>query len=128
MRLFVYGSLMRGEPAHHLLGSARLLGGVCTAAGHRLVVYAGFPGLVVDPAQAGCVAGECYQLDAAAAPATLATLDAYEDAPILYARAEIELADGSRALAWLLNPPALEQAQAFTPAGPIADWRRRAAD
>lgn len=118
MRLFIYGSLMRGEPAHHLLGPARPLGSASTAPGHRLVVFEGFPGLVADAHCAEGVLGELYFLNDSK---TLAALDAYEDAPEFYARAPVALDDGSTAIAWWLNPPASNEA---TPLG-ARDWRAR---
>lgn len=119
MRLFIYGSLMRGESAHHLLGPARPLGPARTAPGHRLVLCQGFPGLVADATCADGVEGELYFLNDSKA---LSALDDYEDAPVLYARAPVALADGTQAIAWWLNAPARDAAK---PLG-VSDWRQRA--
>jgi len=58
--LFVYGTLMKGFPLHHLLeGSARFLGEGQIKA--RLFSLGDFPGAVEDPR--GVVFGEVYQSD-----------------------------------------------------------------
>jgi gamma-glutamylcyclotransferase (GGCT)/AIG2-like uncharacterized protein YtfP len=125
MRLFIYGSLMRGEPAHHLLGSARPLGPARTAPGHRLVSHAGFPGLVADGPGLGVVVGELYFVNDSK---ILTILDDYEDVFVLYARRPVMLDDGTDAIAWWLNPPASLTAASLPMASGhpvIADWRLR---
>lgn len=58
--LFVYGTLMKGFPLHHLLeGSTRFLGEGQIKA--RLFSLGDFPGAVADPR--GVVIGEVYQSD-----------------------------------------------------------------
>jgi gamma-glutamylcyclotransferase (GGCT)/AIG2-like uncharacterized protein YtfP len=94
-RLFVYGSLLRGEPAHARLARARFEGEVATAPGFELVDLGEYPGLL--PGGAGRVHGEVY----AVPDALLPELDLYEDHPDLFVRTEIALADGSRAEAYL---------------------------
>lgn len=113
-RLFVYGTLMRGEPNHGLLQDSELIGHYETAPTFHLVSLGAYPALL--PHGLTAVAGEVYQVPSA----TVAALDAFEGHPTLYLRQDIALADGSTAEAYVLvDPPAV--------ATPIAGgaWRRR---
>ena len=74
--IFAYGTLMRGERSHHLLGArvrkvheSAQVGGAC------LVRIDWYPGLILR--ERGTVYGEIYELDDVAA--ALADLDPYED-------------------------------------------------
>lgn len=96
MRLFVYGTLMRGRVNHGLLAGAERLGAARTAAAFELVDLGEYPGLVA--AGALSVAGELYRVDRA----TLVRLDAFEGHPLTFRRAEVTLADGGRAEAYLV--------------------------
>ncbi len=116
MRLFVYGSLMRGEPNHRLLDRARFLGPATTAPRFELADLGPYPALVGGGETA--VAGELY----AVGPQTLARLDRFEHHPFFYRRATIPLADGSPAEAYLMPSPAV----AGYPVIASGDWRRRA--
>jgi gamma-glutamylcyclotransferase (GGCT)/AIG2-like uncharacterized protein YtfP len=69
--LFVYGTLLRGEPGHHHLGDARFLGAYRTPPQYRMVVVDWYPAISVG---GGTVEGEVFEVSAA----QLATLDAYE--------------------------------------------------
>lgn len=115
VRLFIYGTLRRGEAAHGLLGDARFVGEALTAPAYALFAFPDWPALV--PGGDGAVAGEVYEVDAE----TLAALDAYEDCPDLYVRRPIRLADGSPAEAYLLSPAQV----AGLPVIPSGDWKRR---
>lgn len=117
MRLFVYGTLMRGEPNHRLLSRTRFLGAALTAPCFELADLGDTPGLVAGGRTA--VAGELY----AVGPRTLARLDRFEHHPFLYRRATIPLADGSPAEAYLMPPVAV----AGCPVIAAGDWRRRRA-
>jgi gamma-glutamylcyclotransferase (GGCT)/AIG2-like uncharacterized protein YtfP len=97
-RLFVYGSLLRGEPAHARLAGARFECEAATAPGFELVDLGEYPGLLRGGA--GRVHGEVYAVPDALVP----ELDRYEDHPELFTRTEIALADGSRAEAYLVAP------------------------
>lgn len=94
--LFVYGTLMRGEPAHGLLAGSPFLGAARTEPGHALVDLGAYPGLVREGS--GQVSGECY----AVTTADLERLDAYEDVPSEYVRGSVRLEDGREAQAYLL--------------------------
>jgi gamma-glutamylcyclotransferase (GGCT)/AIG2-like uncharacterized protein YtfP len=119
--LFVYGSLLCGEPAFFRLKGARFLGRARTTPQFTLVDLGDYPALL--PGGTASISGELYEIP----PATLAELDAYEDHPNLYQRTEIALESGLRAEAYLL---VIERAQGH-PEIPLGDWRttpgRRAA-
>lgn len=111
--LFVYGTLMRGESAHGLLGAdARFVAEACTEPRFTLLDMGEYPALVEGGTTA--VRGELFEIDGALLP----SLDAYEDVPEMYARRSIEV-DGRIAVAYVLRP---ELALGI---GPIAsgDWR-----
>jgi gamma-glutamylcyclotransferase (GGCT)/AIG2-like uncharacterized protein YtfP len=116
MKVFVYGTLMRGEPAHALLGTARFIGVCHTAPCCTLVVLDGYPGLV----EVGdtTVAGELYELPDD--DALLRELDRYEDAPELYVRERWRFAE-HEAWVYLLRP----ERAAGRPVIASGDWRRR---
>ncbi|MFT3770076.1 MAG: gamma-glutamylcyclotransferase family protein [Minicystis sp.] len=103
-RLFVYGTLLQGEPGHRLLAGARLVREASTEAAFELVSLGPYPALV--PGGATAVHGELYLVPAA----QLADLDAYEGHPTFYRRTAIRLAGGGRAEAYLLRP---DQAAAY---------------
>lgn len=112
--LFVYGTLMRGEPAHALLGpSARFIAAGWTEPRFTLFHLGAYPALV-DGGQTA-VAGELYEIDAALLPA----LDEYEDVPEMYDRTEIDVG-GQRALTYLLHAPLA----AGRPTIASGDWRQ----
>jgi gamma-glutamylaminecyclotransferase len=114
-RLFVYGTLQRGERSHQLLRRARFVRETATAPGFRLVSLGEYPGMV--KADAGAVAGELYEVD----EETLRELDGFEGHPEAYWRTEIQLVDRVRAQAYLLPP---ERARG-RPGIASGDWRRR---
>jgi gamma-glutamylaminecyclotransferase len=112
--LFVYGTLMAGETHCVQMEGARLIGAAVTEAAYTLLDLGPYPGLV--PGGSTAVAGELYQV----APAALRRLDAFEEHPEVYRRAPVRLAEGGRALAYLLvRPPAGARVIA------AGDWRRR---
>ncbi|WP_437745183.1 gamma-glutamylcyclotransferase family protein [Sorangium sp. So ce302] len=114
-RLFVYGTLMRGERAHALLGRARCLGPARTAPSFELADLGAYPALVRGGSVA--VLGELYEPD----PEALPSLDLYEDCPDLFNREPIELDGGALCEAYLM--PA---GQALgSPRIASGDWRTR---
>ena len=111
--LFVYGTLMRGESAHTLLGAdARFVGSAQTEPRFTLLDMGEYPALV----DGGCTAvrGELYEIDAR----LLAALDRYEDVPEMYERRTLAIGQHT-AVAYVLHQ---RLAQGF---GPIesGDWR-----
>jgi gamma-glutamylcyclotransferase (GGCT)/AIG2-like uncharacterized protein YtfP len=117
-RLFVYGSLLRGESAHGRLAGARCLGAVETAPGFELVDLGDYPGLLPSGTGSGRVHGELYAVPDALVP----DLDLYEDHPDLFTRTEIALADGSRAEAYVVS----ERLAAGRPRVASGSWKDRA--
>lgn len=118
MRIFVYGTLLRGERYHDVLGGAPLVSEGRTAPGFRLVDLGEYPALVRGGE--GAVVGEVYDVD----DATLAALDQLEDHPRLYQRTPIVLAgDGAAVEAYLLGA----ERAAGLPVIASGSWRARAA-
>ena len=79
-RVFVYGTLLRGQVNHHLLAHAERLGPLRTAPCFTLYLLGAYPGAVrggVSP-----IHGEVYRVDRAG----LRQLDRLEDYPRLYDR------------------------------------------
>lgn len=113
--LFVYGTLMRGERAHHLLADATLLGPARTAPHFTLHTRPRYPALAAD-GQTG-VLGELYRVS----PAAMAQLDAYESDD--YDRVEIELEEGPCAVAEAYVMPA--RLVRDLPIIASGDWRDR---
>jgi len=75
--IFTYGTLMQGEPSHHLLApKIRHAHGAAQVAGASLVRLGWYPGLVLDGGN-GPVHGELYELENLAT--ALEELDSYED-------------------------------------------------
>jgi gamma-glutamylcyclotransferase (GGCT)/AIG2-like uncharacterized protein YtfP len=110
--IFVYGSLLQGEPNHGQLQGATALGSARTAPRFTLVHVGEFPALVAGGADA--VSGELYEVDAA----HLTRLDAFEGHPDHYVRMTVTLEDGREVLGYGL--PA-ERATGTRIAG--GDWR-----
>jgi len=104
LRLFVYGSLRRGEPHHGELRGARFLGEFETVPGYALAWVGEYRALVLDPTGAGVVRGELFEIESALLPA----LDEFEgDA---YLRGELAVKSGvagdespATAVAYFLN-------------------------
>lgn len=88
-RVFVYGTLMAGQPNHRLLAQARCVGEALTRPEFDLVDLGAFPGLCVGGHTA--VSGEVYDVD----DPTLLALDRLEGHPHFYHREPIVLADGN---------------------------------
>jgi len=115
VRVFVYGTLLSGEPNHRVLGGAKLAGVVHTKPEFELRDLGPFPALVMGGA---CrVAGEVYEVDGPA----LAALDRLESHPRFYHRSCIVLDDGTEAETYLLTPEQV-QGRAVIASG---DWRIR---
>jgi len=103
VRLFVYGSLRRGERHHEELRGARFLGEFETEPGYALTAVGEYRALIVDPTGTGVVRGELFEVD----PAFLPTLDDFEGEA--YLRRELavrsrEAGDQAVAVAYFLNP------------------------
>ena len=99
MKVFVYGSLMKGEFNHGLLNneSTQFIKHGITQRGFTLYDLGGFPGMVKEGTSA--VVGEIYKID----PLTLNRLDILEGHPQFYRRSIIELQCGEKVQAYILD-------------------------
>jgi gamma-glutamylaminecyclotransferase len=112
--VFVYGSLMSGQPNHHLLSGAESVGPDRTQdRAFRMVDVGGFP--AADTGGREWVHGELYRVD----DATLARLDRLEGHPTLYRRRRVRLGWGEDA--WIYLSPKLA-ARGDRPTVPDGDW------
>lgn len=116
-RVFVYGTLRRGESNHHLIAAATFVREARTPAAYTLFAFEGHPGMGDGGTEA--IVGECFDVDAA----TLAELDVLEDHPRWYQRREIALDDGETVIAYVL-PPHFTEGRAVIPGGDWVRWRR----
>jgi gamma-glutamylcyclotransferase (GGCT)/AIG2-like uncharacterized protein YtfP len=113
VRVFVYGTLLSGEPNHRLLDDRDLVGPARTEARFTLFNFGAFPAMVEGGETA--VTGEVYEVDAQ----TLARLDRLEGHPKFYCRQPIKLEGGGDAIAYLV-PEHRAQGRATIQTG---DWR-----
>ena len=95
--VFVYGSLKRGFRHASVVEHARHLGRA-SAEPYVLVRYGDYPAMV--RAGHGVVFGELVLVD----EELLLRLDAFEECPELYQRAQIRLTDGREAFAYVIAP------------------------
>lgn len=95
--LFAYGTLLKGEPDHHLLGDSPLLRVASTEANLSLVEFRAMAGMVEGGITS--VTGELYDVPYD----VLAACDKHRDHPSRYHRKELTLADGSVANAYFLH-------------------------
>lgn len=114
-RVFVYGTLLAGEPNHRLLTGARL----AHEPGERAEIAQLERGLGPRLRDGGehAVAGEVYEVD----EATLAALDRLEGHPRFYRRTRIALEDGAAVETYLLAPEQVEG----RPVIDSGNWRAR---
>ena len=113
-RVFVYGTLLTGQPNHYLLDDQDLAATATTEPAFTLVNLGRFPAMCEGGDTA--VLGELYDVG----PATLVALDRLEGHPSFYHRAPITLTDGSKVIAYLLpRARALAYPQIHD-----GDWRR----
>jgi len=113
--LFVYDSLMSGEPEHALLKEASPLGPAATEAGFDLVELGTQAALVAGGSTA--VRGELYSL----AASTLASIDIHKGHPLRYQRQRIKLEDGREVESYVI---ASNQARGLRRIR-SGDWRSR---
>jgi gamma-glutamylcyclotransferase (GGCT)/AIG2-like uncharacterized protein YtfP len=116
LRLFVYGSLLRGERHHSELEDARFERAATTALGFRLVLHGSYPALSEGD---GVVHGEVYHVS----EELLVRLDVFEGCPNLYQRGTVLLDDGSVAIAYRISAAAARACSEIEG----GDWRSPAA-
>jgi gamma-glutamylcyclotransferase (GGCT)/AIG2-like uncharacterized protein YtfP len=114
-RLFVYGTLMRGEASAHLMSAGRFVGEARTVTAYQLRLLEGYPALL--PGGGTAVRGEIHLVDTR----LLAALDDFEGHPSLFRRQGVALAGGGQAEAYLFARPAAVSAAPLLIDG---DWRR----
>jgi gamma-glutamylcyclotransferase (GGCT)/AIG2-like uncharacterized protein YtfP len=101
IRVFVYGSLLRGEASHHVIERASFVGVARTASSYALIDLGPYPALLRHGSDA--IEGELYEL----AEDVLAAVDDFEGHPVLYRRDAVALEDGTVADAYFFEraPP-----------------------
>jgi len=114
--VFLYGTLMRGQPAHRLLAGRATFLEDATIAG-TLLALGRYPGVV---AGRGRVRGELWRLDA---PEVLPTLDEYEGYNFERSTTTATLASGRRVRAWVYRYRG-SRPRALGAVIPDGDWRR----
>lgn len=101
-RVFVYGTLMRGEAHHGRLEGAEFLGEHMTRPAYTMLHTGRYPGVVKGGYTA--IRGEVYRLS----PGTVARLDRFEDVPAEFFRARLATPWG-RAWIYLYNRPGIRR-------------------
>jgi gamma-glutamylaminecyclotransferase len=119
-RVFVYGSLQRGELNHRMLSGAHFVARVRTAAAFDLFDLGAFPAMA--PHGRTSIAGELYEVS----DALLERLDKFEGCPTLYQRETIALKDGTNAEAYVMPRQRLGRAP-HVKAGCWQTWCQRSA-
>ena len=114
-RVFVYGTLLRGESNHHWLAGAHYLGPWRTPARFRLFSLGSYP--VLCPGGRQAVPGEIYAVDRAG----LAALDQLEEYPAFYDRIQLTSPFGP---VWVYVQHRVPARARLLRSG---DWRRRSA-
>ena len=110
-RVFVYGTLRRGERNHYLLETSHFSRVGRTEPRFTLVSFGPFPAMVEGGTCA--VVGEVYEVD----DETLKALDRLEGHPIFYQRMPVLLDDGDEVVAYLLRG-----STGGKPVIPSGDW------
>jgi gamma-glutamylaminecyclotransferase len=116
-RVFVYGSLQRGEANHRMMKGARFVARARTAPAFDLFDLGAFPAMVTEGSTA--IAGELYEVSAD----LLERLDVFEGCPRLYQREAVALDDGTNAEAYVMPRQRLGRAQRITH-GSWRAWRK----
>lgn len=97
-RVFVYGTLRRGQYNHPLLSESTFVAQTCTDPCFTMVDLGGYPGLLTQGSTA--VVGELYDVELV----TLARLDLLEEVPELYRRKWLRLNTEHAAMVYVIPP------------------------
>lgn len=120
-KVFVYGTLLRGEPNHRLLepaiaeGRARMVARARIVGRFALLDLGPFPGVVEDDSATRRIVGELYEVD----DATFKRLDQLEGYPNLYGRREVPVTEHS------IRAADLGEAWVYTYNRRPTPWNRR---
>jgi gamma-glutamylaminecyclotransferase len=115
IRLFAYGSLMKGEPDHGLVAAAEFVGTARTLPAYKLVDLGPFPALIEGGTLA--IEGELYLVDAKLRFA----MDVKYQCPVLFHRAVATLEDGSTADTYAMREDQVRGKRRLL----YGDWRKR---
>jgi gamma-glutamylcyclotransferase (GGCT)/AIG2-like uncharacterized protein YtfP len=113
MKIFVYGTLLRGESNHHFLQDAEFLG-IDRLANAQLFDLGSYPMILPG---VGIVQGEIYLVT----ETILVELDILEEHPIVYCRAHVTLQSGAVTQVYWGR----SQYVSGFPGIASGDWRRR---
>ena len=97
IKLFVYGTLQRGQYRHNLIDGQKFLGDARTAPHYRLYVTRDYPAMVEDFARGQRIEGELFLIDAS----LIDRLDYIEGHPRLFRRDTVLLDNGQRVWTYL---------------------------
>jgi gamma-glutamylaminecyclotransferase len=114
-RLFVYGTLLEGQPGHGLLAGSEPLGIARTQARFQLVDLGAYAAMV--PEGSSSIVGELYGVDLD----TRARIDRHLQVPLLFQRSRIALDDGSEAEAYVMSADRVRGRRRLR----HGDWRKR---
>lgn len=117
-KVFVYGTLMRGEANHRVLGTCAELGykGQARVLGAQLFDLGPYPAAVLTHDTTDEIYGELYSVT----PETLRRLDRLEGVPDLYQRVKVQ-ASGHTAYMYVMLDCLPRRAQKLH----LGDWRLR---
>lgn len=115
--VFVYGTLLKGEYNHHVLGWAQFVGTTKTPPKYDLFNLGSYPAMVAGGSTA--VKGELYAVD----DEILSRLDRLEGHPEYYERIEIQLEDTTQVHTYLMERDRVTGC----PRVSSGDWRTTAA-
>lgn len=119
-KVFVYGSLQRGEGNHRMMNGAHFIARVRTTAAFELFDLGAFPAMTTSGRTA--IAGELYDV----CEELLERLDKFEGCPTLYQRETIALKDGACVEAYVMPRQRVGRAPHIK-IGCWRTWRSRSA-
>jgi gamma-glutamylcyclotransferase (GGCT)/AIG2-like uncharacterized protein YtfP len=115
VRIFVFGSMLRGEPDHGLLVNAESLGDAVTVAAYHLIDLGAYAALI--PCGTTSVRGEVYSVDLAAR----SRIDVARQVPTLFQREPVQLVDIDDADAYVMTVDQVRGRRRIH----HGDWRQR---